>query len=149
MKIALEGEEGFPHDGYVEFVENTVNASTGTVLIRGVLPNEEVTAYPGLFVRVQLEKEQILEDALLVENVAIGTDLAGKFVLVVGEDSMVERRGVELGPAVGQLVTVLTGLELDDEYIVDGIVRARPGLPVQTETREEAAARAASAGQRR
>jgi RND family efflux transporter MFP subunit len=135
MKIALEGEEGFPHDGYVEFVENTVNASTGTVLIRGVLPNEGVTAYPGLFVRVQLAKEIILEDALLVEDVAIGTDLAGKYVLVVGEDSIVERRGVVLGPEVGQLVTVLEGLEIDDEYIVDGIIRARPGRPVQTERR--------------
>lgn len=148
--VALEGEQSFEHEGYIEFVENTVDSATGTILVRALLPNEDNRAYPGMFVRVQLENQRaMIENAILVEEVAIGTDLAGKYVLVVDSDGMVERRGIVLGPAVGQLRAVLEGLNPDDRYIVDGLMRARPGRPVQAETREEAAARAAAAqGQR-
>ena len=108
--------------------------------MRGVLPNEDLRAYPGLFARIRVENK-VLPDALLVEEKAIGADLAGKYVLVVGDGSMVERRGVELGPKSGQLQAILSGLSTDDTYIVEGMVRARPGLPVRTETREKAQGR--------
>jgi RND family efflux transporter MFP subunit len=138
--VATGADEGFPHEGEVDFIDNTVNPATGTIEMRAALPNAENVLFPGLFVRVRL-LAGTQDDALLVHERAIGTDLAGKYVLVVGDENLVELRHVTLGPVQDDgMVVVQDGLEGDETYIVNGLLRARPGFPVTPQTEAEAEA---------
>jgi len=136
--VATAADEGFPHEGKVDFIDNTVNTGTGTIELRAVLPNAENVLFPGLFVRVRL-LAGTNDAAVLVHERAIGTDLAGKYVLVVGDENLVELRHVTLGPVQDDgTVVVEDGLEGDETYIVNGLLRARPGFPVTPQTEAEA-----------
>jgi len=127
-------EEGFPHEGYLDFLSNAVNAATGTVEVRGVVPNDDQTLLPGVFVRVRVPG-RLMPDSILVSERAIGTDLGGKYVMVVGAENMVEQRYIELGPREDDSYVVVTnGLEGDESYIINGLLRARPGFPVTPES---------------
>ena len=127
--VQLANEKDFPHEGRLEYVENRVDPTTGTALIRGVFPNKEGYLYPGLFVRVKVPGDEI-KNAVLVHERAIGTDLGGKFVLVVNSENVVEQRPVELGTLVDSMRVIRSGLKPNEKYIVDGLQRARPGRPV-------------------
>lgn len=128
--ISLANETGFPHEGMIDFVDNTVNPTTGTIEIRAVFANPDYLLLAGLFVRVRVYASKE-EDALLVDERAVGTDLGGKYVLLVGEDNVVEQRYVTLGPIQDDgTVVVEEGLDGSEVYIVNGMLRARPGFPV-------------------
>ncbi len=127
--LGLANEEGYPHEGILDFLDNRVDPTTGTALIRGVFENKGGFLYPGLFVRVRIPRET-QKDALWVRERALGTDLGGKYLLIVGKDNVVELRHVELGTLVGQMRVIRKGLAPGDRYIVNGTQRARPGLPV-------------------
>jgi len=130
VEIATEGGDGYGHPGYIDYIDNTVNPATGTIQLRGVIPNQDFTLFPGLFVRVRVTGG-VTPNALLVREVGIGRDLGGNFVLVVGEDGVVERRYVNLGDIQeGGYVVIEAGLEGTERYITNGLLRARPGLPV-------------------
>ena len=130
-------EDRFPFEGEIDFIGNTVDPSTGTIELRAEFPNEEQQLFPGLFVRVRL-LAVAAADALLIDERGIGTDLGGKYVYVVGEDGIVERRYVKLGqPQPDGTIVVEEGLETDERYISNGLLRARPGLPVTPRTEEE------------
>ncbi len=132
--LGVGTEEGWPHEGRLDYFDNTVNSSTGTIRIRGVFPNEGRMLFPGLFARIRVPLG-IEENAVLVEENAIGTDLGGKFVLVVGEGDIVELRHVELGALEDDgLRVVRSGLAPNERYIINGLQRARPGLPVTPTT---------------
>jgi len=126
----LLDETGLEIEGRVDSIDNTVDPATGTIRVRGVFPNANAKIFPGFFVRVRLPGE-LLEGALLVQESALGTDLGGRYVMIVGDDSVVERRYVEPGPLQGDKTRViLSGLELGERYIIEGLQRARPGMPV-------------------
>jgi len=128
--VGTQVDEGFPHEGHLDFLSNTVNAATGTVEVRGVVPNDDLLLLPGVFVRVRVPG-RLLPDSILVSERAIGTDLGGKYVMVVGDENVVEQRYIELGPREDDgYVVAVTGLEGDESYIVNGLLRARPGFPV-------------------
>jgi len=130
--IERANESGFPHEGIIDYIDNEVDMGTGTVDVRVRLTNEDDKFFPGLFVRVKVPGEDI-ENAVLVKEAAIGSDLGGKYVLVVGDNNIVSLIYVTLGlPQSDGFVHVLSGLEGNESYIVNGILRARPGLPVQT-----------------
>ena len=95
-------------------------------MLRAVFPNPEARIFPGFFVGVRIAGD-ILKDALVVQERAIGTDLGGKYLYVVGEDNVVEQRYVELGPEDGSDIVVLEGIEPGERYVVEGLLRARPG----------------------
>jgi len=123
-------ETGHRVEGQVDWVDNTVDPATGTVRVRGKFPNSDALVFPGFFVMVRVPGED-LDDAVLVEETAIGTDLGGRYVLVVGEGDVVERRYIEPGPLQDdQARVVFEGLEAGERYIVKGVQRARPGMPV-------------------
>jgi RND family efflux transporter MFP subunit len=132
--VGSQVDEGFPHSGHLDFLSNAVDVATGTVEVRGVVPNDKQLLLPGVFVRVRVPG-RMMPGSILVAERAIGTDLGGKYVLVVGSDNVVEQRYVELGPREddGYLV-VIRGLEGDEQYIVNGLLRARPGFPVTPKT---------------
>ena len=115
-------------------MENTVDAATGTIRVRGVFPNKDAKIFPGFFVRVRLPGE-FLEGALLVEEPALGTDLGGRYLMIVGDGNVVEKRYVEPGPLQKDKTRViLEGLETDERFITEGLQRARPGMPVTPQT---------------
>ena len=150
IHLGLADEDGWPHEGLIDYMDNAVDPDTGTLQVRGRFPNPTGKLFPGLFARLRVPGP-VQQDALLVEERAIGTDLGGKYVLVVGADDVVELRHVELGVLEGGLRVVTAGLRADERYVVNGLQRARPGLPVTPTTGgpppAAAAADAASGGQ--
>ena len=136
-QVALANESGYPHTGVIDYVDNEVDATTGTIEMRVVLPNENLQVFPGLFVRVKVTGKKI-PDAVQVPAVAIGTDLGGKYVLAVGENNIVEQKYVTLGaPQEEGLVHISDGLDGTETIIVNGLMFARPGLPVTPLTPEQ------------
>jgi RND family efflux transporter MFP subunit len=136
-------ETGVRIDGRVDWIDNTVDPATGTVRVRGVFPNPRALVFPGFFVTVRLPGETVA-DAVVVEETAVGTDLGGRYVLVVDGGNVVERRSIQPGPLQeDQKRVVLSGLQPGERYIVSGLQRARPGLPVAP--KEAAAAPAGDA----
>jgi RND family efflux transporter MFP subunit len=127
--VALAGEDGFPHHGTIDFVDNKVDPSTGTIHVRAVLPNADRLLTPGLFVRVGLPIGDT-KSGILVNDRAIGTDQDRKYVLVVNDKNVVEYREVKLGPMQNGLRAIAEGLKPDEWVIVNGIQRARPGATV-------------------
>jgi RND family efflux transporter MFP subunit len=127
-------ETGLEIEGEIDSLENTVDAATGTIRVRGVFPNPDARVFPGFFVRVRLPGE-LQEDALVVEETALGTDLGGRYLMIVGEGDIVERRYIEPGQLQGDNTRlILDGLEAGERYIIKGLQRARPGMPVTPKT---------------
>ena len=130
IELGLADEQGYPHQGQVDFVDNQLDGSTGTLQVRAMLENPTGKLYPGLFARIRVPWQQ-REDAMCVVEEAVGTGLEGKYLLVVGEDDVVERRPVTLGERQDDgTIVVLEGLEPGETYIVRGLQKARPGAPV-------------------
>jgi RND family efflux transporter MFP subunit len=139
VEVGLEGEDGFPHHGQVNFVDNAMDATTGTIHLRAVLDNADRRFVPGLMARVRLPGSEDYA-AVLVPDVAVGTDQDKRFVLVVGQDGTVEYRPVELGSISQGLRVVHDGLKPGERVIVSGQARARPGSKVSPQEQQPAAA---------
>ena len=128
--MGLANEEGHPHRGVMDFVDNRLDPATGTIRARAVFPNPDRRLTPGLFARLRLEGSRAYT-ATLVQDAAIGTDQDRKFVLVVGADGTAQYRGVTLGPIVDGLRVVRTGLKPGERIVINGLQRVRPGSKVQ------------------
>jgi RND family efflux transporter MFP subunit len=128
----------------VDFAAITANPQTGTLQLRGILPNPKGEILPGLFARVQAPFQET-KDALLVPAQAVAFDQQGNYVLVVKEKNVVERRQVEIGEQVGEMRVIKSGLTGTERVIVDGLLRAIPGREVTPEEAGKAAASATSA----
>ena len=131
--MGLSNEEGNPHLGQMNFVDNQVNPQTGTIRGRAVFDNKDGAYTPGLYARLKLVGSGTYS-AVLINDEAVGTDLGKKFVLVMDADNKPAYRAVELGPKIEGLRIVRNGLSKDDTIIVKGLQRARPGSPVTPET---------------
>src|ERR1700712_689499 len=129
VEVALQTESGYPHKGKLDYISPSLNQSTGTLAVRGVLPNPDRVLLPGFFVRVRVPFDE-QQDALLVPDVAVGSDRAGRYVLVVNGDNVVEQRKVRTGPLDGDLRVIETGLKPDDRVVTSGLLRAIPGQKV-------------------
>ncbi|RYE94476.1 MAG: efflux RND transporter periplasmic adaptor subunit, partial [Myxococcales bacterium] len=127
--VGFADEDGYPHDGVIDFIDNRVDEATGTVKARAVIANPDGRLSPGLFARMRLPASAE-RDALLVSDRAIGTDQSRKFVYVVGPDDKVESRTVKLGPLHDGLRVVREGVTGDDRVVVNGLQRVRPGSAV-------------------
>ena len=113
----------------------TLNQSTGTLPVRGVLPNSDRVLLPGYFVRVRVPFDQE-QNALLVPDVALGSDQAGRYVLVVNGENVVEQRKVRTGPLDGDLRVIESGLKPDDRVVTAGLLRAIPGQKVDPQVKK-------------
>ncbi len=129
IEIGLQTETGYPHKGKLDYVSPSINASTGTLAVRGILPNADRVLLPGFFVRIRVPFDE-QNDALLVPDSTLGSDQAGRYVLVVNADNVVEQRKVQTGPIEGGLRVVESGLKGDDKVVVAGLLRAIPGQKV-------------------
>ena len=133
VEIGLQGETGYPHRGHMDYVAPTVDPSTGTLVVRGVLENADGVLLPGYFARVRVPLETGVE-ALLVPDAALAADQGGRYLLVVGPDHTVVQKHVTTGPLEGTLRVIETGLAADDLVVVDGLQRAVPGQTVEPAT---------------
>jgi RND family efflux transporter MFP subunit len=154
--MGLADEEGYPHEGILEFAESAVDTGTGTMELRGIFVNDgrPPALLPGLFARIQVPVDQ-RADMLLVTERAVAQDQGGSYLLVVDNENKVERRSVVTSQVIDGLVVIEEGLSKDDRVIVVGVQRARPGFEVTPEpvdmsgltnsARKRAAAAAAAA----
>ena len=131
--LGLANEEGHPHQGYVDFVDNALNPQTGTIRARAVFDNKDRLFTPGLFARLKLIGSGIY-NAKLINDKAVGTDQSKKFVLVVGSDNKALYREVKLGPLIDGLRVVKQGLKGGEIIVVNGLQRVRPGDAVTPQT---------------
>jgi RND family efflux transporter MFP subunit len=129
IEVGLQTDTGYPHKGKLDYVSPSLNQSTGTLAVRGVLPNPDRVLLPGFFVRVRVPFDE-QNSALLVPDAALGSDQAGRYVLVVNGDNVVEQRKVQTGPLDGVLRVIESGLKGDDKVVVAGLLRAIPGQKV-------------------
>src|SRR5262249_10815651 len=127
--VGLADENDFPYRATMDFVDNQVNPSTGTVRVRGIVPNPTRLLEPGQFVRVRVPIGDKAPGVLVTDR-AVGTDQDRKYVLVVNDKNVVEYRQVKLGGLHGGLRAVTEGLTPAEWVIVNGIQRARPGATV-------------------
>ena len=127
--IGLVDEQGYPHAGKLDFIDNQVDPATGTIRARAALANPEGRYTPGLFARVRLVGGEN-RDSVLIEDRAVGTDLSKKYVLTLTSDNHVEYRLIELGPEIDGLRVVERGLAPDDLIVVNGMQHVRPGQAV-------------------
>jgi multidrug efflux system membrane fusion protein len=127
--IGLIDEEGYPHPGKLNFIDNQVDPAAGTIRARAALANPDGRYTPGLFARVRLVGGED-RDSVLIEDRAVGTDLSKKFVLTLGADNRVEYRLVQLGPEIDGLRVVEQGLKPDEIVVVNGMQHVRPGQTV-------------------
>jgi len=137
VQVTLSGETKPSHDGKMDFLDNRLNESTGTLRSRAVVPNTDLSILPGQFGRVRLIGSSPYE-ALLLPDTAIATDQSRKIVFVVKDDNTVEARAVTLGPLDEGLRVIREGLKAEDRVIVDGIQRARVGAKVTPQTAQPA-----------
>jgi RND family efflux transporter MFP subunit len=135
VEVGLQTETGYPHKGKLDYVSPTLNQSTGTLPVRGILPNTDRVLLPGYYVRVRVPVDQ-QQAALLVPDVALGSDQAGRYVLVVNAENVVEQRKVQTGPLDGDLRVIDSGLKPDDRVVIAGLLRAIPGQKVDPQLRK-------------
>lgn len=128
FEMAKMDDVGYPHVGRFDYADNHVDPETGTIRLRAVFDNPRHVIVPGLFVRMRAELGR--KAALLVPDVAVGFDQTGRYVLVVDDQSVVERRSVNVGPIQDGLRRVDDGLKPTDRVVINGIQRARPGARV-------------------
>jgi RND family efflux transporter MFP subunit len=136
IEVGLQTETGFPHKGRLDYVAVTLNQATGTLPVRGVLPNADRALLPGFFVRVRVPIDQE-RNALFVPDVALGADQAGRYLLVVNAENVVEQRKVRVGPLQeGGLRVIEEGLKADDRVVTAGLLRAIPGQKVDPQLKK-------------
>jgi multidrug efflux system membrane fusion protein len=130
-EMGLADETGFPHKGFMDFVDNRVDPNTGTLRARGVFPNADHSLSPGFFARLRIPGSGKYP-ALLIPDRALGSDQAQKFVYVVTAEKKVEFRPVKTGPMIDGLRVVSAGLKAGEQIIVEGLMRVRPGVVVDS-----------------
>ena len=129
VKVGLANEDGFPHSGKLEFVDNRLDSQSGSVRMRATLANADRQLAPGLFARVQIAGGEP-RPQILINDRAVNTDQDRKFVFVVGTDNKAEYRAVKLGPTIDGLRIVREGLKPGEKIVVNGLQRVRPGAPI-------------------
>jgi RND family efflux transporter MFP subunit len=133
VRVGLANEEGFPHTGQVDFVDNQLNPQTGTIRARAVLDNKDGVYTPGMFARVQLLGSSEYS-AILIDDRAVNTDQNQKYVFVLAANNQVEYRRIKLGRVIDGLRIVREGLKAGDVIVVNGAQRVHPGITVTPQT---------------
>jgi RND family efflux transporter MFP subunit len=144
VRLKLIDEQDFSHYGRVEFIDNVIDRSTGTIRGRAQFANSDGLFTPGMFARVQVPASAPYE-ALMVPDAAIGTEQVRKFVYIVDKENIARQRFVALGQAADDLRVIKDGLSADDRVVVNGLMRVRPGQKVSPGDQPAAPPRAGGA----
>ncbi|HEY1109717.1 MAG TPA: efflux RND transporter periplasmic adaptor subunit, partial [Opitutaceae bacterium] len=127
--------EGFPNKGKVDFVDNEISSTTGSIKARAVFPNPDRLMSPGFFARLRIPGTGEY-DAMLVRDVAIGSDQGRPFVYVVGSDGKVSQKSIAIGQLEGGLRVVREGLTAGDRVVINGLMAVRAGGSAEAEETE-------------
>ena len=130
--LQLQNEQQFPHQGTIDFSDNSYNTSTGTLLVRGTFVNPGEVLTPGNFVRVRVPSGPKY-NALLIADRAIGSDQDQSFVYVVDDKNTAQLRHIKTGPLIDGLRVVTLGLQADDLVVINGVINVRPGALVNAQ----------------
>ncbi len=129
--LGLVDEDGFPHHGHMDFVDNRFDVDTASMRARCVFPNDDQILLPGMFARIRIPGSSP-HSSVLIPDSAIGTDQASQFVYVV-VDGVIERRPIKPGPIVDGMRVIREGLEGSEMLVIEGLLQARPNAKVVTE----------------
>jgi len=123
-------QDNWPYRGTINYDDNTINTSTGTITLRGEIANPDYEIYPGWVCRVRMPF-RLVKDALVVREQAIGIDLNNRFLWIVNDDSVIEYRKVELGEHIdGDRIIVTSGLKPGEKYVLEGLQKVKNGEKV-------------------
>jgi RND family efflux transporter MFP subunit len=128
--VGLNNETDYPHQGVLDFADNEISGSTGTIALRAIFENSDKALFPGLFARVRIPLGPP-QQMLVIPNSAIGNDQQGDYVFVVDANDLVARRSVVKGPLTPDGCAIRTGLTVEDRVVINGLLNARPGSKVQ------------------
>jgi len=144
-EVELANETAFPHKGVLDFVDNRVDPGTGTLRVRGILPNPgpDRVLQPGYFARVRVPGSAKYL-ALMIPDQAVGTDQGQKFIYVVNDQDAIEYRTIKLGPLIDGLRVVREGIQPKDWVVINGLMAIRPGAKVKPERTPSAVTQAAA-----
>ncbi|MGV3773927.1 MAG: efflux RND transporter periplasmic adaptor subunit [Verrucomicrobiales bacterium] len=132
VRMKIDDGSGFSHEGFVESIDNRLDAATGSILLRAQFPNKDGSIVPGLFARLQVPGSAEYP-AIVIDEKSVGTDQGQKYVLTLTSSNTVAYRPVVLGPAVEGKRIVGKGLQIGEKIVVNGLQRARPGQAVTPE----------------
>jgi RND family efflux transporter MFP subunit len=138
VEVGLQTEQGYLHMGKLDYISPGVDPATGTLTVYGIFANTDRSLLPGYFVRVRVPIQRDVPSTL-VPDAALGSDQAGRYLLVVNGENVVEQRHVETGPVEGELRVIESGLKPDDRVVVAGLLRAIPGEKVDPQLRAASA----------
>ena len=138
IEVGLQTDQGYPYRGTLNYVSPSIDRATGTLAVRAILPNPDQVLVPGNFVRVRVGAPDE-QESLLVPDAALGSDQGGRYLLVLDPNNTVEQRKVTIGPRIGDLRVIESGLKPDDRIVVAGILRAIPGQKVDPQLETAAA----------
>jgi multidrug efflux system membrane fusion protein len=130
VRLKLIDEDDFKHEGKIDFVDNVIDRSSGTIRARAEFKNPDGKLTPGMFGRIRMSASKP-EMALLVPDAAIATEQVRKFVYAVSPDGVANPKYVTLGPVVDGLRVIATGLDAQDTVVINGLMRVRPGIKVE------------------
>jgi RND family efflux transporter MFP subunit len=130
IEAALSNETGFPHKGTLEYVSPAIDPATGTLLVRGIMSNPNRTLLPGLFVNIRMPMGKTLQSALLAPDRALQEDQGGRYLLVVDQNNVIQKRYVQLGELIGSDRVITSGIKPDDHIVTGDLWRATPGTTV-------------------
>jgi multidrug efflux system membrane fusion protein len=132
VELQLGDETEFAHHGFIESLDNQLNPNTGSIVLRAVFPNDDGRIVPGLFARIRVPLSS-RHSALLVSERAVGTDQAQKYVLAITASNTVAYEPVVLGPTIGDMRIIRSGITDGQKIVVNGMQRVRPGMAVKAE----------------
>lgn len=132
VHVQLQGEEGYPHTGTLDFAANLLSTSTGSLQLRAELPNNKTSLIPGLYAKVRVEYGES-RLAVLIPNSSVQTDQQGDYVFVMDEGKKVSRRNIKRGQRFPPLVEVTSGLTANESVVINGFINVRDGLVVNPE----------------
>ncbi|WP_442505277.1 efflux RND transporter periplasmic adaptor subunit [Novipirellula sp. SH528] len=130
IRLGLANEDGFPHEGSINFVNNITDPSSGNTLVRGTFDNDTGILSPGLFARIQAPFTAEYE-AVLIPTQAIGMDQQGRYVMVVGDGNKVQRRSIKMGDIVDEMTVIREGIKAGETVVTSGLQKIRPGSEVR------------------
>ena len=134
-QMGLANQEGFPHEGKIDFVDNEISSTTGSIKARGIFDNPDRLMSPGFFARLRIPGSGEYE-AMLIRDTAIASDQGRPFVYIVGTDGKAVQRNVVTGPLEDGLRIVREGLKPEDRVLINGLMAVRPGIVVNAEDAE-------------
>lgn len=130
VQVGFPEQQDYPFQGFLDFIDNKIDPNTGTILMRAQMPNKDEKLFPGMFVRIKLPAG-IINNAVLVEEKAINSDIGGKYLYVVDSNDVLHTSYVKEGKKIGDYRVILSGITSSQKYVLGGFHLLRPGIKIK------------------